>query len=146
MSSIGSIFSSMGQQFGQVAQQATQVPQQFAQMAAQAAQQFGQMGAQTGGTGAGTAAETAADAAQAVPVSNEHPANNATGNDGVAQSDAADSQHPGTAGVQQVAASSPGERAPIHFSVDIDRDQVQGPVQVTFDPQHPSEPTDIKIV
>ena len=146
MSSIGSIFSSMGQQLGQVAQQATQVPQQFAQMAAQAAQQFGQMGAQTGGTEAGTATETAANAAQAVPVSNEHPANNATANDGVAQSDAGDSQHPGASGVQQVAASSPGERAPIHFSVDIDRDQVQGPVQVTFDPQHPSEPTDIKNV
>jgi hypothetical protein len=33
---------------------------------------------------------------------------------------------------------APGERAPIHFEFDMDREQVHGPVNVTLDPDHPN--------
>ncbi|WP_458319007.1 EspA/EspE family type VII secretion system effector [Mycolicibacterium brisbanense] len=38
----------------------------------------------------------------------------------------------------QAGPGAPGERAPIHFEFDMDREQVHGPVNVTLDPDHPN--------
>ena len=38
----------------------------------------------------------------------------------------------------QAGPATPGERPPIHFEFDMDREQVPGPVNVTLDPDHPN--------
>jgi hypothetical protein len=114
---LGSLLGQVAQPASQAGQMAGQVGQQGAQMAQQAAQ-----GSTPGSPQGGQPTSGAVDTARR----QEEPNEDAQKRDQPTSPDQVDSAAP----------AGTGERAPIHLTVEVDPDQVSGPVHVTVDPKN----------